>query len=229
MSIFQQKGEKTIQDTRVAVYTASIGFPTIVKDPVFPKPPNWDFFFFTDNPNLHSNYFQIVNVSRHPELDPNRDAKQYKLLPHKYFPDYDYSIWIDSSIALLPMFPKLAAEMFQYPAALFKHPERQSIYAEAEVIRKHGLADLKRLRNQMATYERENYPDTNPLAAGGVLFRHHNLPAIREFNELWFEQIIKFSKRDQLSFPYIEWKTGTNWQRIDKTIWDNNGYLAVIR
>lgn len=36
-----------------------------------------------------------------------------------------------------------------------------------------------------------------------------NTEKIREFNKIWWEQIQKFSIRDQISSPYVSWKTKT--------------------
>ena len=52
---------------------------------------------------------------------------------------------------------------------------------------------------------KEGYPQGNGLTETGVLFRIHN--ATSHFDRLWWQCIEKYSRRDQLSFNYVLWKT----------------------
>src|SRR5438270_10698084 len=67
--------------------------------------------------------------------DPCRNAKRPKILPHEYFPDAEYSIWIDGSISIkaVVLVGKFVLECLQKnDLALFRHRRRSCIYEEAE-------------------------------------------------------------------------------------------------
>ena len=44
--------------------------------------------------------WEIRDIDRHAH-DPNRQAKLYKVRPDLFFPDAEYSLWIDGNISLI--------------------------------------------------------------------------------------------------------------------------------
>jgi hypothetical protein len=216
-----------ISQARVAICTAIINYKDDLKHPQFEKPDNWDAFCFTDQ-EVYSDFYKVIKINELPYTDNTRNAKTYKVLPHVYFPSYDYVIWVDSKINLLAKFLDLANEMYQHKAAVFPHPERDCLYAEAEKCINFNLDDASKIKAQVSAYRRSGMPYNFGLASCGVLFMHANDSQVKQFNELWWNEIEKFSRRDQLSFPYIEWQTGFKWHRVNEPwIWDNQ-YLQVI-
>jgi hypothetical protein len=73
----------------------------------------------------------------------------------------------------------------------------------------------------MEKYKSLNYPVNNGLASCGIIFRKHT-SKIAEFNEAWWNEITKHSRRDQLSFNYVmhNWKHG--YQELNGHISNNN-------
>jgi len=63
------------------------------------------------------------------------------------------------------------------------------------------------VKEQKDFYLSEGCPDNTGIFMGGLIVRRHT-KAIARLNELWWEQITKFSQRDQLSLPYVLWKLG---------------------
>ena len=93
--------DKTIEDiknNKLAIYTAFTGDYDTLKQPEFID-ENCDYICFTDNPNLESDLWTIIQMDE-SILDNNRKAKQYKLLPHKYLKDYKYSFWLDGTFKI---------------------------------------------------------------------------------------------------------------------------------
>src|ERR1043165_9105378 len=82
---------------KTVVYTAIYGGKDVLIEPAV-VPPDCDFVCFTDS-DLHSKTWNIRNVPA-SSTDPVRSAKVFKVLPHRYFPEYDYSVWIDGNILL---------------------------------------------------------------------------------------------------------------------------------
>ena len=49
-------------------------------------------------------------------------------------------------------------------------------------------------------YKKEKFPDNNGLIEGCLIIRKHNEKEVINQMENWFEEIEKYSHRDQLSF-----------------------------
>jgi hypothetical protein len=82
----------------------------------------------------------IANVSD----DPVRNAKIHKVLSHKYFPDEEYSLWLDGNVVVNFDFPlrQLVSEyLSDCDLAVFKHSRRTCIYQEAQTIIHQRLDD----------------------------------------------------------------------------------------
>jgi hypothetical protein len=91
-----------------------------------------DYLYISDREtNLKTWKTKIINVE--PETDPYLLAKMYKILPHRFFPDYDISIWLDASaINVQGPFHKLVEEfMFDFNFLICRHPSRCCVYEEA--------------------------------------------------------------------------------------------------
>jgi TOD1/MUCI70, glycosyltransferase-like domain len=177
------------------------GYSERFNDFVYDRGSDIDFICFTDDPSLRSRFWQIEHVSR-GLLDPVRAAKQRKILAHRFFPQYDASLYVDNIIRLKQrprdIFDQFLTESAS-PLVCFRHPERDCIYAEGRAVISAEQDDPQRVTTQMRAYQRLGYPHNNGLTAAGFLLRRHHDPAVIEMMEAWFEQVLLHSFRDQLS------------------------------
>ena len=149
-------------------------------------------------------------------LDPARASRRSKLMPHRFFPDADWSIWLDNKSRLLRDPAGIVAalkaqsdtEFFAYP-----HFRRDCVYDEGQVVREMGLDDHRIVLERMRTYGAEGMPRHFGLIEGHFIVRRHS-PAVADFGEEWFDHVRRYSRRDQLSFPYLVWKTGFRYELI---------------
>lgn len=86
------------------------------------------------------------------------------------------------------------------------HPSWNCIYEEA----RHVLM-MKKDRPEivlplMQRYKDEGFPERYGLAETCVVMRRHNDPACVAFDNMWGEELLRNSHRDQLSFNYVCWK-----------------------
>jgi len=90
--------------------------------------------------------------------------------------------------------------------AVLKHPQRTSVYDEANacISWKKGRPNI--IRAQMNRYRREGF-NGKPLSAAFLIVRRHT-DKIAALNRLWWKEVRNGSVRDQLSFPYACWKLG---------------------
>jgi hypothetical protein len=137
--------------------------------------------------------------------DPVMNAKIYKVLPHRYF-DVEYSIWMDGTIYPLTTKHEYVKLLGDADIAVFRHPWRKCLYDEAGPASERVPHNQKAvITEQMKRYKHEGMPKDFGMGECGMLIRRHNA-VTEEFNEKWWAEICRFSRRDQLSFPYVWWK-----------------------
>ncbi len=201
------------------IYTAIFGGYDQLPDPEY-IPKGWDFVCFTDS-NIKSN---VWNVNKVPAIyeDSTRNARKYKVLPHRWFPDYDYSLWVDGNILIKEDINKLI-DIYLDKVNLAVHDHNQNVldprscvYKEAQTILYFGERnggnykdDPNLITKQMNKYLHKGYPENNSLAVTMQLLRRHNQKDCIKAMEKWWEEIKYNSKRDQLSFNYSMWDTKT--------------------
>jgi len=140
--------------------------------------------------------------------DANREAKKYKVLPHRYFPEKEYSLWIDGSIMLNISPGRLIEEhMGEFDVVVHKHPDRECIYQEADICVRYGLDRPETIIQQVSRYRQAGYPAGNGLYELPVILRRHG-GRLDDFNELWWREIQEGSCRDQISFPVVAARAG---------------------
>lgn len=194
--------------TSIVLYSAFFGERQTFNPDVFGGFVGCRRVLFTDRDDIA---LPGVEVIRDPldGLDPARASRRAKLMPHRWFADADWSIWIDNKSRLL-MDPAgiVAAVRAQSDAGFlaFRHFRRDCVYAEGKAVCENGLDDHRIVRERMRTYRAEGLPEHAGLIEGHFILRRHNDPDLVHFGERWFEHVLAYSRRDQISFPYLVWR-----------------------
>lgn len=89
-----------LKNSKKVIYTCILGNYDELKEPkIIHK--DFDYICFTDNETITSNVWKIINVTNDlNDLDIIRKQRAYKMLPHKFLKNYDFSIYIDGNIDL---------------------------------------------------------------------------------------------------------------------------------
>ncbi|XP_027364170.1 uncharacterized protein LOC113871323 [Abrus precatorius] len=159
-------------------------------------------------------FWKLVVVKNLPYDDMRRVGKIPKLLPHRLFPFARYSIWLDSKLRL-QLDPLLILEYFLwrkgYEFAISNHYDRHCMWEEVAQNKKLNKYNHTVIDQQFAFYradglERFNASDPNKLLPsnvpeGSFIIRAHT-PMSNLFSCLWFNEVDRFTPRDQLSFAY---------------------------
>jgi len=218
---------------RVAIYTSIFGGYDDLIDDQF-KMNGVDYICFTDM-DIKSDTWNIVK-STPIYSDANRNAKKYKILPHRYLSDYDYSLWIDGNILIRKDVTPL---IDKHPYQVYDHNQtrldpRDCIYDEYNAIIQLGqqnggnFKDNPQLMyNQLNRYQRDGYPQNNGLATNPIILRNHNDDNVIQAMETWWNEIKHNSRRDQLSFDYIAWKTQFNYVYLKGDSRNNEYFLQT--
>ena len=216
------KDEELINDIKnneLVVYTAFTGNYDSLKEPEFID-DNTKYVCFTQNPDLKSDTWEIIQMED-SILDDNRTAKQYRLFPHVYFPDFKYSFWLDGTFKIKGSIREYIYKYANSPMLVVVHPERDCIYDEAKESIPFARYSNYSLPNQVEQYKAEGMPEHYGLLASGALFRQHNNPKIISLMEQWWEEIINHTNQDQLSFPYVMWKNNFHPSVSSVYYWEN--------
>ncbi|KAH1036628.1 hypothetical protein AAZX31_20G162900 [Glycine max] len=159
-------------------------------------------------------FWKLVVVKNLPYDDMRRVGKIPKLLPHRLFPFARYSIWLDSKLRL-QLDPLLILEYFLwrkgYEFAISNHYDRHCVWEEVARNKKLNKYNHTVIDEQFAFYradglEKFDASDPNKLLPsnvpeGSFIIRAHT-PMSNLFSCLWFNEVDRFTPRDQLSFAY---------------------------
>ncbi len=196
------------KNNKIVVYTALVGDYDELKIPECLN-PEIDYVCFTDKYYAGYNPWEI----RYPDYfnsDPTRVARYYKLNPHVLFPDYDIAIWVDANFLILKGndFKELIQKHTNSGKiiSLAKHPFRNCVYEEAESCIRMSKDNNERLLNQVSKYKEDGMPANFGLSETGVLISNPANKQTSLFFTAWWKQLLTFSKRDQISFPYVIFK-----------------------
>jgi len=205
---------------KIAVYSVLIGDKGIVHPVPAQYSEEADFIMFTDRSEV-SEGWKAVMVKN--ELgDARRQSRLYKINPQVYFPEHDYTIYIDASIMIAASPIELINKYLNgYNIAAHHHQYRSCIYDEADTCIRWGYLKEEDAAPQIEHYKQQGFPSDWGLFENGVLIRR-NCPEMISLSTLWNEIYYRFTERDQLSLCYCLWKLGVDCNVIDKYIWEEN-------
>lgn len=222
--------DKQANMQKLVVYTCQFGGYGPLPNPFPDGASGFDRVCFTDDPSLTSDGWDVIVLEK-SGLGPQVDSRLPKLLPHRYLKDFDLSVYCDSRVHF-KVDPIAFARMEALKTSslkCFSHPWRGCVYDEAEVVIEQGIYDERSVRAQMDAYRRQGYPEQNGLMTATVLLRRHNEPELVDLSELWHWHFLKFCQRDQLSFNFVAWLKGFEYEQFKGSIVDNDYLRWVTR
>ena len=210
------------------IYTTIFGNYDEIRNQTLPN--GWDWKCFSEENSL-SLY-----------TDNTRNAKRFKVLPHRYMKEYEYSIFVDGNMSVIGDVNELVETyLTDCNVAFFSHNKnkldaRNCIYDEANLIINAGNTWMEKtpergmlnykdnpyiIKEQIDRYRTLGYPSNNGLITGMVILRRHNELDCIQVMEEWWEEIKYGSKRDQLSFHYVAWKNNLKFNYMKGDSRDN--------
>ena len=199
-----------IDGLKIAVYSCITNEYDTILEPIYDE-PGIDYFLFTDEEVLNGSKWKKIDITKfkeYTELTPVQLNRKIKMLPFQYLPDYDYSIYIDGNIKIFAPLSPLIEEMGNHAFGVHYHRTRDCIYDELVQVLYSKKAERAMAEQQIAVYKKEGFPHHFGLYENPILIRKHNDEGVRNLMEAWWEEYTRYSTRDQLSLPYVIWKTG---------------------
>lgn len=147
---------------------------------------------------------RVEPVSEHPRLA----AKVYRMTPFIAARDV---IWIDANTEIISRsFARRALRARRNGIALWRHPQRDCIFTEAEAslrLLPEKYSDQPLLA-QVEHYRAEGHPARAGLYACGTVAWDWSLPAVVALGAAWLEECRRWSYQDQLSLPVVLRRAG---------------------
>lgn len=194
--------------------------------------PGLEYVLFSDRkPFMVSGWDWCPAPAAVEGLSPSMANRYCKFFPQRIFPEADVSIYVDANILVIGDLRPLLEEFIASGAAigLFIHKDRSDIQSEFEFCRevgKIGDADHDTGVEQLRFYRAEGLPEAHVFTENAIILRRHSAPGLDPAMQLWWEQLNRFTKRDQLSLPYVLWKTGLATQVWNWSYWNDNPYFT---
>ena len=194
---------------RFVIYTAVIGGYDQIRQPEIID-DRFDYVLFSNDLQDDKVGVWTIKHFSYSNSDSTRISRYIKTHPETLLPGYDFSIWIDSNIQI--------SSDFLYTRAIALFNNQVEISALKHSLRNYIYDELFAVVNLMVEHEavvlkwghllrKEGCPKNLGLSETGILYRCMN-PRLNAFNELWWNCISRYSRRDQLSFNYCLWKSG---------------------
>lgn len=211
--LFKEITNKYNVQNKNVIFTFIIGDYDNLKDPNCIS-EGWDYLCFTDNKKLKSRIWQIVYLNEFNfYYFPKSQKKRAMLIMIEYYKyisrKYKIVISVGGQIQVNCNLNSLVKEAFdvkKYDLSICKHPIRDCIYDAAEVCKQLGKDSSDIIDNQMSRYKNEGYPTHYKLYETGIMIRRNNSSKLKKICRVWSNELIKGSKRDQLSLNYVIWK-----------------------
>lgn len=214
-------------DAKIAVYTcilphnyAKLAPPTFIN----PDKDQVHYWAILDESIGIEPWWELL-VDRDRKLSPRQDLQKYKMLSHKYLPEYDWVIWVDGNTRLLVDPVDIVNEVayYDHKLAFGVHPWRTCSYEEGKVCAGFASNDGNAINFQMERYKELGLPENYGLVASTFFVRNNKDEKVKEFFETWLDEtmLLGFHPRNQISFgiaaflskvQYLSWdiKWGSN-------------------
>ena len=178
---------------------------------------DWDYVCFTDSKELlHKRKVGVwkIKKTKCTKYDSKRNSGWHKTHPHVLFPKCETSIWIDGNVDILTDYLENIVKKNKKDMLVPLHYERTCIYDETIVVKETDHDVPEKCDETYAFLVAEKMPKKYGLNETNIMIRKHNKDKIKSIDELWWDCIQKYSKRDQLSFSYCLFKHGVKVEDI---------------
>jgi hypothetical protein len=177
------------------LYTASFGnYDTI-------KPINqlgFDCVIFTDNKELSVKGWRTVYIESNG--NPRKQSRLIKICPVLFIDNIDLYVYIDGNYEVIGNLNEYISLYFTKGFMTHQHGQRNCIFKEADQILKLGKESRDVLEIQMNDYLLARHKYNDGLYQNGFLVFDNSA---KELCTNWYNEVEKYSYRDQLSLPFV--------------------------
>jgi len=211
---------------KYVIYTALFGNYDKLVDPDYVD-HNCDYICITNQINIVSNIWTIRYI-----CDDSTDGvylnRRYKMMPHKYFSEYEYSIYVDTNIRLKGPISSLIEKYMKVASiAMPIHYERNCIYSEANKCLQIGKINKEsyyELINNLL--DKNNFPHGFGLGENNIIIRNLHDVNLTDAMEYWWDLFNLYAKRDQLTLMYVLWRKNIAYTLMKESARNRNNFFG---
>jgi hypothetical protein len=201
---------------KVCIYTTLFGDIDDLLPVLFPG-GGIDYICFTDRERNTPGWRQII--ANPGQTNDTLNAKTFKILPHRYLAEYDYSMFVDANTLFLGRIE----EFVEFCKAngdfvMWRHPYRTDLFLESCAIIGHGRHEPEAIISQISHYAEQGIEKNSGLFEASFIWRRHGAEDVRAFMEKWWAEIMAHSSRDQISLGYLVWRETTRPKVIPESL-----------
>ena len=199
-------------ENKKCVYTFIVGDYDNLKHPKVIT-PDWDYICVTDNPNLKSDIWKIVQIPDSVRsIEPAKRRAMSLMIGHRHYlpKHYDTVVIIGGQCVVNIDLNELLVKYKHndsYDASICEHPNRGCVYDEGPFVVQVQRDTPERMHKHLQMLKEEGYPERNGLYCSGMLIVNNNSSNIHKYFDTWLSSYQSFpSVRDQMTMNYAEWK-----------------------
>lgn len=202
--------------SKYAIYTAIVGgYDEILQPKVIDD--RFDYILFSnDIKETNVGVWQVRPINYHNDIQ-TKIARWVKTHPEELLSDYDLSVWMDANIRIETgyIYGKII-QLFEEKVLLCSviHPVRNCAYAEVASVVYYDFEDYNTSISYGKYLLANGYPRCMGLNETNILYRIHSDLKVFEMDNLWWNCIDNYSRRDQLSFNYSCWQVGISCENL---------------
>lgn len=210
---------------RIAVYTVIFGKYDKLLEP-YVTPDNIDYWIITDQEiDLTNSAWKKKDINeftktieKFTNIEKNRF---FKMNVNTIFPDYKFTCYIDGNIQIISDITEYIYHIGNSGVAMHMHSSRDCVYDEMPAILHAKKASREQLDIHKKHLQKELFPTHYGMLECNVIVRE-NTSLCKRLMDNWWQEFTNYSKRDQLSFPFVLYKN--NIQVSDVGTLGNNVY-----
>ena len=167
-----------------------------------------EFLAFTDREDLEPRGWTVTRVAPLLPGDSARSSREQKIRGHRWLPDHERSLYVDPTVELLgdpeSVWHWLTAGSPDVWFGAIRHSARATVLDEFAAVLGLAFDAPERLHEHLrALTLTEPKSLTLRPVWGGMMARRHHDPRCVGAMEDWFAQVLRYSRRDQLSLPGV--------------------------
>lgn len=210
-----------LKEKRIIIYTCILGGYDTLKEPLL-EFDNVTYICYTDDvvKIKKAGYTKWIIRQIPDDISEKYNGtlinRYLKMHPKELFPDDDYAIYVDGNIGIQSFLGVyLVKTDVSTGIAIFSHSQRQCVYAEALTCISRKKGNRKAIEHQIELYKKEGFPQNYGMYECTIIASDlQNTTSVEVLDKWWKAFLHSKSFRDQLSLPYVIWKSGRKYTDI---------------
>ena len=199
-------------DTKIVAYTCIVGNYDKLHYPSEELAQKYDYVLISDDKpsdmGTFKQWIDVRDICPNEITDNTRKNRYCKINAHKIFPDYNMSIYMDGNIQLKRNLDEICDNISDIGITVLAQTGYIDTYREAAHKMGQNVDNVDIIYKQVEKYWKDGFPEGFGSWYCTILVRKHNSKLCMKIMEDWWNELCLYSKRNQISFPYVLWKNG---------------------